>query len=109
PEVADWDKRLDRAKRALQSVAAGDADCIGRLTTAAGDVNDVSQEAFRRLLEDSPIPLSARLDAAERSGDTAAIAAVQRLMTEPATFSSRRRPPRTTESSASRFCSRSPI
>ena len=83
PEVADWDKRLDRAKRALQSVAAGDADCIGRLTTAAGDVNGVSQEAFRRLLEDSPIPLSARLDAAERSGDTAAVAAVQRLMTEP--------------------------
>ena len=57
PEVADWDKRLDRAKRALQSVAAGDVDCMGRLTTAAGDVNGVSQEAFRRLLEDSPIPL----------------------------------------------------
>ena len=83
PEVADWDKRLDRAMRALQSVAVGDVDCIGQLMTAAGDVNGVSQEVFRRLLEDSPIPLSARLDAAERSSDAVAVAAVERLMTEP--------------------------
>ncbi len=83
PEVANWDKRLDRAKRALQAVAADDVDCMGRLTTAAAEVNRVSQEAFQRLLEDSPIPLSARLDAAERSGDAVAVAAIQRLMSEP--------------------------
>lgn len=83
PEVAEWDKRLDRAKRALQSVASMDVNCMSPLTTASGEINRVSEETFQRLLKDSGIPMSARLDAAERSGAAAAIAAVQRLASEP--------------------------
>jgi hypothetical protein len=83
PDVADWDSRLDRARRALLGTALTDADCIGAINVANGDVIAVSQAQFTRMLNDTPIPLQARLDAAEHSGVAAAVALVRQLQTAP--------------------------
>ena len=87
PEIADWERRLDRARRGLLAVlpeAATTPDaCLGPVMENGREVIAVSQEVFTRELGDVPIPPKARLDAAENSGVAAAIALSQRLMTEP--------------------------
>ena len=87
PEIADWERRLDHARRGLLAVlpeaaASGDA-CLGSVKDSGGEVIAVSQETFTRALADVPIPLQARLDAAQTSGVEAAIALAQRLMSAP--------------------------
>ncbi len=86
-EVVDWERRLDRARLGLQAVAPEAAtspdDCLGPVGANGAEVIAVSQEAFTRALADVPIPLQTRLDAAQTSGIAAAIASVQRLMSEP--------------------------
>jgi hypothetical protein len=86
-EVVDWERRLDRARRGLQAVAPESAtspdDCLGPVGANGAEVIAVSQEAFTRAMTDVPIPLQTRLDAAQTSGTAAAIASVQRLMSEP--------------------------
>jgi hypothetical protein len=86
-EVVDWERRLDRARRGLQAVAPETAsspdDCLEPVGANGAEVMAVSQEAFARALADVPIPPQTRLDAAQTSGIAAAIASVQRLMSEP--------------------------
>ena len=87
PEIADWERRLDRARRGLTAVlpeaAKTPEECLGPLVENGREVIAVSQEVFTSELGDVPIPPKARLDAAENSGVAAAIALSQRLMTEP--------------------------
>jgi len=87
PEITDWERRLDRARRGLsrvlpEAVTTPD-ECLGPVVQNGREVIAVSQEVFTRELEDAPIPPKARLDSAEISGVVAAIALTQRLMTEP--------------------------
>jgi hypothetical protein len=87
PEIVDWERRLDHARRGLTAVlpeaaASGDA-CLGAVKDSGGEVIAVSQAVFTRALADVPIPLQARLDAAQSSGLDAAIALAQQLMTAP--------------------------
>ena len=83
PEAADWEKQLDRARVALLRVSTTDADCIGKVSDAYGEMNTVSLAVFRNVLIDSGIPMDAQLDSARRSGDADTIALVETLMTEP--------------------------
>ena len=87
PEVPDWERRLDRARRGLSAVQPEAAktpdECLGPVAENGREVITVSQEVFTGELGDVPIPPKARLDAAENSGVAAAIALSQRLMTEP--------------------------
>jgi hypothetical protein len=83
-EVEAWEKGLDRARLALLAISTADPDCIGKVAdTYKDETISVSKAAYEHVLEDAGIPLDARLDAAERSGDAAAVALVQRLMTAP--------------------------
>lgn len=82
-EVEKWEKALDSARLALQAISTSDPDCIGKVVDADGETIAVSKATYQHVLEDAGIPLDARLDAAERSGDAAAVALVQRLMTGP--------------------------
>jgi hypothetical protein len=87
PEIADWERRLDRARRGLLAVlpeaATTPDDCLGPVVKNGREVIAVSQEVFTRELGDVPIPPKARLDAAENSGVAAGITLSQRLMAEP--------------------------
>lgn len=87
PEIADWEHRLDRARRVLLAVLPEAAktpdECLRPVLLNGREVIVVSQEVFTRALADMPIPPKARLDAAESSGVAAAIALSQRLMAEP--------------------------
>lgn len=87
PEVPDWERRLDRARRGLSAVQPEAAktpdECLGPMAENGREVIAVSREIFTEDLGDAPIPPKARLDAAENSGVAAAIALSQRLMTEP--------------------------
>jgi hypothetical protein len=87
PEIADWERRLDRARRGLLAVlpeaATTPDECLGPVVENGREVIAVSQEVFTRELGDAPIPPKARLDAAEYSSVAAAIALSQRLMAEP--------------------------
>jgi hypothetical protein len=87
PEVAEWERRLDRARRGLLAVlpekAATSDACLGPVVENGGEVIAVSQETFTRALADAPISPQARLDAAQDSGVAEAITLTQRLMSEP--------------------------
>ena len=83
PEAAAWEKELDRARLALLRVSIPDADCIGKISGAYGEMNTVSTAVFKNVLIDSGIPMDAQLDSARRSGDAETIALVEKLMTEP--------------------------
>jgi hypothetical protein len=83
PEVDEWEKALDRAKLALQGISTSDPGCIGKAADADKETIAVSKATYQHVLEDAGIPLDARLDAAERSGDAAAVALIQRLATGP--------------------------
>ncbi len=83
PEVAEWESALDRARINLQMQPSGDVDCIGKLNDEYGQAIAVSGAVFRRGLEDAGIPMDARLDAANRSGDAAAVALIQQLSIAP--------------------------
>jgi hypothetical protein len=87
PEVADWERRLDRARRGLLSVLPEEAKttdaCLGPVVENGREVIAVSQEVFTAVLADVPIPPQARLDAAQTSGVADAIVLAQRLMAEP--------------------------
>jgi hypothetical protein len=87
PEVADWERRLDRARRGLLSVLPEEAKttdtCLGPVVDNGREVNAVSQQVFTAVLADVPIPPQARLDAAQTSGVADAIVLAQRLMAEP--------------------------
>ena len=84
PEVQEWEKTLDRARLGLQAISINNPDCIGKIADIyRDDTIAVSNATYRHVLEDVGIPLDARLDAAERSGDAAAVALIQRLATGP--------------------------
>jgi hypothetical protein len=87
PEVEEWERELDRARRGLLAVspehAATSDECLGPVVQRGRAVVAVSQDVFTHELGDAPIPLQARLDSAETSGVTEAIALVRKLMTEP--------------------------
>ena len=83
PEVEKWEKALDRARLALQALSTSESNCLGKVADADSETVAVSKATYEHVLEDAGIPLDARLDAAERSGDAAAVALVQRLMTGP--------------------------
>jgi hypothetical protein len=87
PEIADWERRLDRARRGLLAVlpeaATTPDECLGPVVENGREIIAVSQEVFTREIADVPIPPKARLDAAQGSGVATAIALSQRLMTEP--------------------------
>jgi hypothetical protein len=94
PEVTEWERQLDHARRALLAVVPEASDCLDKIEEGAGEVIAVSQAAFVRVLEDVPIPLQTRLDAAENSGVADAVAVVRRLMMAPRDL---KFSPRTTE------------
>ena len=83
PEVDEWEKALGRARIALQGVSTSDPNCIGKAADADKETIAVSKATYQHVLEDAGIPLDAKLDAAERSGDAAAVALIQRLATGP--------------------------
>lgn len=87
PEVEEWERELDRARRGLLAVSPEHAEtsdeCLGPVVERGRAVVAVSRDVFTHELGDVPIPLQARLDAAETSGVTEAIALVRKLMTEP--------------------------
>ena len=83
PEVENWEKALDRARLALQAISTSDPDCLGKAVEADNETLAVSRATYQHVLEDAAIPLDARLDAAERSGDAAAVALIQRLASGP--------------------------
>jgi hypothetical protein len=80
-EVADWERRLDRARRGLLAVAPEAAttpdECLSPVVENGREIIAVSQEFFTRELADVPIPPKARLDAARNSGVAAAIVVAQ--------------------------------
>jgi hypothetical protein len=86
-EIAEWERRLDRARRGLSAVlpetAKSPDECLGPVVENGREIIAVSQEIFTSQIGDVPIPPKARLDAAENSGVAAAIALSQRLMAEP--------------------------
>jgi hypothetical protein len=87
PEIADWERRLDRARRGLLAVVPEAAttpdECLGPVIDNGREVIAVSQEVFTEQLGDVTIPPKQRLDAAQNSSVAAAIALTQRLMAEP--------------------------
>jgi hypothetical protein len=106
PGVAEWERQLDHARRALLAAAPAASDCLDKIEKGAGEVIAVSQAAFARVLEDVPIPFQTRLDAAENSSVADAVAVVRRLMMAPRDLNSRRGRRKWTGSSASRLSSR---
>jgi hypothetical protein len=87
PEIVDWERRLDRARRGLLAVLPDKATtpdaCLGPVVENGREVIAVSQEAFTDMLADVPIPPQARLDAAQTSAVSEAITLAQRLMAAP--------------------------
>jgi hypothetical protein len=83
PEVADWEKELDRARLILQGLSSRDANCLNKLSEASRAVFSVSKTTFQDILNDSGLPMDARLDAARVSGDPTTIGLIEKLMTEP--------------------------
>lgn len=86
-ELADWERRLDRARRGLLAVVPEKATtpdlCLGPVIDNGHGVMAVSREVFTDVVADVPLPPQTRLDVAETSGIAEAINLAQRLMTEP--------------------------
>jgi hypothetical protein len=86
-ELADWERRLDRARRGLLAVVPEKATtpdlCLGPVIVNGREVIAVSREVFTDVVADVPLPPQTRLDVAETAGIAEAINLAQRLMTEP--------------------------